>query len=502
MSGTSKDPESGTRSIFVSPNTNYYLPPEIWAKIFHYLSAEDVISVTHVCPEWKDLLESERKYALLEQVLPLLNMHWSNILKCREVSKGAKKAVNHCLETYATNRHNYSFEHEESESRRHFNIVTDIIDFLCYNFSALLRRPDRSVQDFLTHTGENRDPGKNPFVTRSLSVPLHFENDDDYTPVDRMLARFGHHVWALTLLAEIQILDEADEEVERGEEEQETITASSRKLPRLLSLVPNLKSLDVSSLDLIPRRLVVVGDIGPDQLPELPNLETLSFEHWFREASLPFTILRRYGPQITTLIDTCFHSLLQLDDLTVAALNELLPNLKKLKVRLAFGSTLTKLANVNWKLDELTIGFLRGGTIKVDLFNIVNNFRQTLVQLQVTDKANYRSAVSELVKDNVSVELSPPPIEALSHLKILCLNSCFTQLDEYDWFWKFVPNIMSNLEEIQFHPCPWHVDEGRTIDIMMANEIFQKIPNIQKIWHWARRNGGGLELLLHVFARN
>ncbi|CAL8109022.1 unnamed protein product [Orchesella dallaii] len=500
MSGTSKDPESETWSILVSPNTNYYLPPEIWAKIFHNLSANDLISVTHVCPEWKELLESERKYALLEQVLPLLNMHWSNILRCREVSKGAKKAVNHCLETYATNRHTYSFEHEESESRRHFNIVLGVIDFLYYNFSAIFMRPNRSVQNFLTHMGENRDPGKNLFVTRSIRVPLHFENDDDYTPVERMLTRFGHHVWDLTLRAERPRLDEAVEWGEEGRERRETFHVSSRKLPELLSLVPNIKRLDIRSWDPASSLPLVVGDIRPGQLPELPKLVTLSFDQWFKEESLPFTILRRYGPQLTTLIDTYYHSLLRLDDLTVTALNELFPSLKKLKVRLAYGSAVTKLTNVNWKLDELTIGFLRGPTLKEDLFNIVNNFRQTLVQLQINDKENNRNELRELVEDNISRELNTSPIEALLHLKILCLNIDFIQLDVYDWFWKLVPNIMSNLEEIHFRPWPCHVVEERTIDNTSANEIFQKMPNIQKILHWSRRNGGVLGL--RVFTRN
>ncbi|ODN03032.1 hypothetical protein Ocin01_03653 [Orchesella cincta] len=72
---------------YFGTGTNPYLPPEIWEKIFSNLQASDLLSVCDTCPEWNELLASEKISALIELALPLLNLNLHDTLT---VGKSAK----------------------------------------------------------------------------------------------------------------------------------------------------------------------------------------------------------------------------------------------------------------------------------------------------------------------------------------------------------------------------------------------------------------------------
>ncbi|CAL8109032.1 unnamed protein product [Orchesella dallaii] len=491
MSGNSKDSGNGT---FTSPNTHPYLPPEIWAKIFRDLPAHDLLSVTATCLEWKELLSSDRTFALLELVLPLLNLNKHAILTCREVSRGAKKSVDIVLESLGTEEYNYTYEHQDSIGERNFkSAFQQINNAYCFsNFFPVVRN---SAQSFMNRVGENRNRKDNPFLTRNIDIPINFESDATFTAMERMLTLFGHHVWDLSITADINVINEDEED----EDNWVRAVISTIKLPRLLQLVPNLKNLRFSSSG--PENMLLVGGIRPNQLPELPNLVTLSFEDWFDDQSLPFAVLCRYGHQITRWNDCQNSSVLQLDDLAVDGLNNMLPSLKKLQVSSTLASALPKLANVNWKLEELTIESFYQWTTK-DLLNIINNFSQTLIKLKIKATVNYPerwdTVKPESLFDAISELFGSSPCKAVPKLQVLSLNVAFAEIEEYNWFWKYAYTMFGHLRELHFDTFLW--SDERSINELSVEYIFQKLPNLERIMHWTNFNG---EKLLHdMFARD
>ncbi|CAL8109025.1 unnamed protein product [Orchesella dallaii] len=493
MSRNPKDSGSGT---FTSPNTNPYLPPEIWAKIFRDLPAHDLLSVTATCLEWKEMLASERTFALLELVLPFLNLNRQAILTCREVSRGAKKSVDNVLETLGTQEQNLTYEHQDSIGERNLKSIIQQIS-KAYYFPNFFPVVGNSAESFMNRVGENRNRKDNPFLTRSIDIPINFESAATFIAMERMLTLFGHHVWDLTITADSHIHNEDEED----EDNWVRVAISTIKLPRLLQLVPNLKTLRFSSSG--PDNMLLVGKVRPNRLPELPNLVTLSFDDWFDDQSLPLAVLRRYGQQITRWNDCVNCSVLQLDVLFVDLLNKMLPNLRKLQVSGAFASALPKLAKVNWPLEELTIESFYEWTTK-DFLKIINNFSQTLIRLKIKATVNYPKRWTTNVKPEslfaaISRFFGSSPCKAVPKLQVLSLNMAFTKTDEYNWVWKYAHVMFGHLRELHFDTFSWS-DDVRHISEQSVTDIFQKLANLERILHW--RNLNGQKLLQDVFTRD
>ncbi|ODM88816.1 hypothetical protein Ocin01_17866 [Orchesella cincta] len=271
MSSTVEDSGAGCILVLKSPNTNPYLPPEPF--IF-----KDLLSITKACEDWNELVATKKTFALLELALPLLNLNYQDILTCRRVRKDAKLSVDTLVENYSTAQYNFNFSHEESIPRQNFNAAIKEIDN-AYLFEAIF---GRGIQRFLAVVGENRKPGDNPFLTRSIPIHLNFPNDAAFTEMERMLTLFGHHAWNLDLWVE---------SLENHEEEVDVMMivphlnerVSTNKLPQLLKLVPNLKT-----LHMICHGIESMEELRPEELPELKHLVNLSLEGWNTEKSLQY----------------------------------------------------------------------------------------------------------------------------------------------------------------------------------------------------------------------
>ncbi|ODN03449.1 hypothetical protein Ocin01_03231 [Orchesella cincta] len=343
------------------------------------------------CPEWNELLASEKLSALIELALPLLNLNLHDTLTCREVSKGVKKAVDNQLATFSERSKAFEFQPDKSIRRRNFNNVMGQISNT-YNFTSYYRG-EQSAQNFLSRFGEIRRTPYNPFLTRSFAIHSKFKEDKDCIATERILELFGHNLWHLTIYVNAINMDDDEDDDEFLEDRYEEWVAHheaqnplpTKKLARLLHLAPNLKTLSIATEC---REGAIIEELSLNELPELPHLTSLSFDDWMIEPSLPFVFLRRYGPQLIHLVDATNRSLLQLDELTVENLNNLLPKLTQLQIRRAFSTALPKLANVNWKLEELTIGTFYKWSTK-DFVDIINNFGPSLAQLHITDRVHY-----------------------------------------------------------------------------------------------------------------
>ncbi|CAL8116288.1 unnamed protein product [Orchesella dallaii] len=477
MSNHLNDPSGSGKSILTSPNTHSYLPPEIWGQIFRSLSPRDLISIADACPEWNELLASEKKHALLELVLPLLNLSKSDILTCRTVSRGAKKMVDSQLQVFTEKQETFQFAHEESIRRRNFISKLHEIDESC-NFRIGRTQRGRSAFQFLTRVGENLSRDSNPFLTRSILIPLGFDGVE-YTAVERILTLFGHHVWSLSATI---IGDDEDED----EDIENLPLIPTKRFARLLSLVPNLKSLSLSS-----DGWELIEALRPEELPELKHLVKLSFRYWLSESRepVPLAFLRRYGPQLVELQDASNYSLLQLDQLNVQVLNELLPNLKKLRLRRTFGSALPKLAKVNWRLEELTLACFYQWKIK-DVFNIIGNFSETLVQLQLNTDFPRHVPVGIF-------GITGYPCKELSKLQVLQLDTDFADIERCSWFWNSVGTMCSHIREIHFGKdyIPY---EPRILEVNAAKQVFVKLPNLERILYWEYNQEDGRNLSVHV----
>ncbi|CAL8116291.1 unnamed protein product [Orchesella dallaii] len=474
MSNHPNDPSrSGTLSILTSPNTHSYLPPEIWGQIFRSLSPRDLISVADSCPEWSELLASEKKHALLELVLPLLNVSKSDILTCRTVSRGAKKMVDSLLQVFAEEQETFQFAHEESIRQRNFiSKIHEINESYDFRIGRIQR--GRSTFQFLSRVGEHLSRNNNPFLTRSIMILLDVDGDE-YTAMEKTLTLFGHHVWSLTAT----IISD-DDYIENP------VLIPTKKFARLLSLVPNLKSLNLSS-----DNSELIEALLPEELPELKHLVRLGFMNWLSGSieSVPLAFLRRYGQQLIELGDTCNDSLLQLDQLNVQVLNELLPNLKKLRLRRTFDSALPKLAKVNWRLEELTLKCFYEWKIE-DIFNIIGNFSYTLIQLQLNDDIPFPRHVPVGILD-----IPGYPCKELAKLQVLRLDTEFADIERCSWFWNSVGTMCDHMREIHFDK-DYHITEPRDIEVNAAKQIFVKLPNLERILYW-QNNPDGRSLSVH-----
>ncbi|ODM97817.1 hypothetical protein Ocin01_08860 [Orchesella cincta] len=469
MSSTLEDSGAGCRSVLKSPNTNPYLPPEIWVIILGHLSASDVLSITNACDNWNELVATKKTFALLELALPLLNLNYQDILTCRRVRKDAKLSVDTLVENYSTAQYNFNFSHEESIPRQNFNAAIKEIDN-AYLFETIF---GTGYPKILFVVGENRKPGDNPFLTRSIPIHLNFPNDEAYAEMERMLTLFGHHVWNIDLW--VESLENDEEELNVMIVPHLNARVSTNKLPQLLNLVPNLKT-----LHLICHGMESMEELRPEELPELKHLVNLSLEGWSTEKSLPISIIHRYGSQLTQLID---RSLLHDDQFTVEVLNKMLPNLRKLKVIRVSALSLTKLAKVTWKLEELALEALRTWRTN-DLFAIINNFSKTLVQLQILGEIDSSSLSLDTIKEFFA-GLFRYPCEALPKLKLLSLDRDFAQMEKYEWFWKPAPRMFRNIRELHF--CKEDLSPDR-IDETLVKKVFQRLPNVGRILHWSKRN--------------
>ncbi|CAL8102446.1 unnamed protein product [Orchesella dallaii] len=480
MSNYLNDPERGSWSLLTSPNTNPYLPPEIWGQIFRFLSPRDLVSVADSCPEWSELLASEKKHALLKLVLPLLNVSPSDILTCREVSRGGKKMVDNLLQVFAEKRESFQFDHEESYRRRHFISKMQEIDRCSYNYLLKfgIEPPGEWSRRLLDRVGGSLGTNINPFLTRSIIIPLDVEGNEG-PAIEKMLTLFGHHVWNLTACVKV--------DDDNGDPNGNHRVTPTKKFARLLRLVPNLKSLAISSGNWEP-----IETLSPDELPELKHLVSLNFNGWLNDSlePVPYAFLLRYGRQLIELWDTCNNSLLQLEELTVEVLNELLPNLKKLRLRRTFGSALPKLMKVNWRLEELTLACFYGWTTK-QIFDIISNFSQTLVQLQLKDDLHLLNLLKHVCYGGTDGH----PCKTLPKLQVLLLDYAFDDVNKQDWFWNWVPMMFGHIKEIHFDKE--YFTAPQNIEVNASKQIFLKLRKLDRILYW-QGNRDGRKLGVHV----
>ncbi|CAL8102449.1 unnamed protein product [Orchesella dallaii] len=423
----------------------------------------------------------------MSRVLPLLNVTRRDILTCRTVSRGAKKVVDNLFQVFVEERESFQFTHEKSVRRRSFiSEMHQLNNSYMYDISFWTGRTQRrtTAQQFLALVGESLGRDNNPFLTRSIMIPLNLEGDE-YTALEQMLTRFGHHVWSLTACVN-RVGNNGGEYIRNHR------LIPTKKFARLLSLVPNLKSLTLSS-----GSSESIEDLSPEELPELKHLVSLNFKRWLKLNDgikpVPFVFLLRYGRQLIELWDTSNYSLLQLDGLTVEVLNELLPNLKKLRLRRAYGSALPKLMNVNWRLEELTLACFYKWTTK-HVFDIIMNFSQTLVQFQLNDDQDLLQRVFFLCGG-----IYGPPCKTLPNLQVLRLDVNFTDLNKQDWFWNWAPMMCGHIKEIHFDRefIQEHDYKPQTIEFHAAKHIFLKLPELERILFWqVTRTGRKLDILV------
>ncbi|ODM92839.1 hypothetical protein Ocin01_13841 [Orchesella cincta] len=449
MTDRSEDSNSGRWCILTSPNTNPYLPPEVWAKIFRYLPMSDKLSVANTCPEWDELLTSEKHIALLEKVLPLLNLNQQTILTLREVSKEAKQSVDNILATFANQQESFYFNHEVSTRRRNFNIIIDQLNS-AYNFSSFFLDDElrRSALRFLTEVGENRGREDNPFLTRSAEISFT-DSERDFATTERMLTLFGHHLWSLTVNIHANL-------EEQNIENQRHLNVPTGKLPRLLRLVPNLKHLNLAATS---ARNAVLEQLGPEELPNLEHLGSLSFGDWYNLPTLPLV-----------------------DMLSVEILNAVLPNLKILNIWYSPRYiTLQKLANVNWQLEELRLESLHHVNNWRYLFNAIGNFSQTLILLKLGSGLQSLRLPTSGWEEFLNIFI--PLVPVMPHLQVLGLDSTFMQNSKCYWFFESVSKRWGNVREL-------HVDTALAHEVVILNWrlvywAFRTLPNLGTILNWS-----------------
>ncbi|CAL8148631.1 unnamed protein product [Orchesella dallaii] len=190
-----------------------------------------------------------------------------------------------------------------------------------------------------------------PFFPNNLCTILGIDgvDQDDGEMLALMLQRFGDQISSLHI---------GISRISPG------ITV--QRLINSLNSLPFLKILQLEAR--IPRS--ELGQFNTDGLPNLPHLESLCVEEFgvqdaqgFGDGSEldPFLILpflHRYGKQLTAF--KCFGRLFDSNQISIALLNNLLPNLKLLKISYLNPYSMIKLMLLDWNLETLHLmGYTR-----------------------------------------------------------------------------------------------------------------------------------------------
>ncbi|CAL8129620.1 unnamed protein product [Orchesella dallaii] len=368
--GALKDENPSPVNSLESPNTTPILPPEIWVKLFEYLSPEDCFHVINTCPEFNKMLAVEKTQFLFPQVASILmrKVDSKTILACRLLNKTTKTAVDATLKDEFT-----SPDKTYRKSHLHRRDKDDYYDRLGKFDHVYAFWERRQVENFMNKFGD-RNEDNNPIITGKLTLcvkaKLVVRNDRNFPCLKRLLTKFGHHVKHIHIIG-----GHVDEYVQ--------LTAQNQ-LVAVLGLVPNLKVLSLSW----GLGVILNENIG-HLLPDLNNLEYIEFRSKFRPKFV-LSFLDRYGVQLTIL--NCEGEFLNSREHTGCYLKRLLPNVQTVCVNEISLDGLQKLVDVGWPLKHLRIrSFDSSERPTWGVFvHFISPFSEFLVELDILDSISHK----------------------------------------------------------------------------------------------------------------
>jgi len=390
----------------------------------------------------------------------------ADILACRKLNKRVKLAVEKIFQEVAQQPINQLKQKRISEKTVRVRKLRELEP----KYKTMTTGIASHVQQCLSHfTPSNSDA--NPFLLRSLHLPL----DPSYEPsFHELLTRFGHHVLAFT--GAMKTFNEMT---------QQHSFATPDYLTSMLSLVPNVKSLELTGL------LQIDEDNGEDWtsdlLPELSQLEFLSIpdNEWQDEiVQFAFPLFKKYGVQLKGF--ACVGILLEEEEVTGRQLTEYLPNIRGFRVSDVDIRQLNKLLDVEWQLETLQIfnkdnyqgNFFHDQDPLVyefrGVFRVAQHFASSLVEMNLQCRLIGSSSLS-----------APGERIVFTSLKKLTTTILLFRFPDdaetwLNWFWDWLAHICPVLEEISFEVerenWPWNEDDDYDQD--EENECMDELKEI------------------------
>ncbi|ODM90703.1 hypothetical protein Ocin01_15979 [Orchesella cincta] len=288
------------REVFASPNSTPFLPPENWIQILERrdFSGTDFLSIINTCPEFREMLKTERTTHLLPLALTSVMKYVPSqtFLQFRELTKRTKYEMDKALVAYRTSP---SVAFHLSETPRLY------LDSQLKRISSNYRFSHRAhVNDFLAHFG-NADvtPESHPFPMGHVEFTLADRGSadsqieyEDYLAFKLLLEgrKFGPHVSSVTF----HISGHQDRDARQ----------LFGKLSSLLHWIPNVKHLDLRSHQ---KKFLLDGEVigmllgelvNPmDIFPSLPFLTSLNLDCLDIPENTLNRIIYHYGQQLEGL---------------------------------------------------------------------------------------------------------------------------------------------------------------------------------------------------------
>ncbi|CAL8145456.1 unnamed protein product [Orchesella dallaii] len=495
-------PKPGPSKLAVLPiQPTPRLLPEIWEKIFSYLTPSEYINAINANPEWREIMKSRTPSILLPFVLPILvdtlkHPH-KPMLAWRGLNQEVKSVLDEILEENSTSIQKqyeshtnqwWSTELKAKELEPRLRLVGWV------KFQYIFRKKDH-IHKFLRYMGDPK-PNENPIMSKSIYFNLKTDAMRSEPPEEiyarlAFLSRFGDNISDMTCSFSGNIFGE-----------------SLRHFVEVLKLVPNVKILHFcNSLGLTgDQTLDLYRDI---EFPRLRKLELLDvelfFEHWMMDKhySLIRLILRNYGPQLKILF--CAENFFEVVDTPL--LFSHLPNLQVVRLRSANRAAISILTAVNWRLQEIQVcnfnlrdrgpGFMLIPTycirpehlVKAEHFyRMLNNFKNTLVHVQINLKISsehFQRQQLDLLSD--TFDECPNVVE---------LTASFANIGVRQ-FWLVSRSKFPNVQKLNLFTT------GRITakKVHYANRGFEYLRQLERIRIWCAKPGRG-EKNVQVLRRN
>lgn len=400
-----------------------------------------------------------------------------NVLSWRLINRSSKSVVDQLLRARSTPQMHYERMTERKLDKGIWLATKTNLDSLIYtmdkknNFWAPWQ-----VTNLIGHFQGNEEG--NPFLTQSVKIRLCHQMHA--SPCwQSLLARFGHHISALTLKFDLNNID---------------LATVCRHL-KLLQYVPNLKILklaewwhDVFDEDGIEYRDDRIRSVHLPPLNQLEVLDWSQFRNSDPHVKLGLKFFESYGGQLRILI--C--SMDFLGGCDVATLNSLLPNICCYHAgeidNIRDQRNLSTLAQLDWALKEFQVSEITVcSEVKLtEFFTSINKFAPTLIKLQLLaklpdDDFNFNNLDDV---DSASRERAMIILPNLIKLSSIVFNI------NQRWFRRVVPVKFPNLEELHLNTA----EEKADMDKLAA--MFADMPNLKNIFvsHFYPGNGGPVEM--------
>ncbi|CAL8078422.1 unnamed protein product [Orchesella dallaii] len=404
------------------------LPLEVWEGVLGFLPPKEFHSAINASPVWNRLMMSEHTSNLFPLVLPNLAEYLDSerIMGCRVVNRACKRAVDELL------TENIGCWGKRQPVTTKMGSMIESIRAQHYVFGS-----EEIIRSFMRHMllpTHRPHPNDNPFITGSIFLLLwHSREEDQEHIIEMFLSRFGNHIRSLAFY-----------------------DASFRRQPPLetllwmlgLQYLPNLKSLKIHGGALMRTELERPLDVL--DVPLLESIEELYLDPKFPESMTEpaLKFLRRWELTLRALsVGSWF---LESQIATASVLYNSVPRLKWIEVSGIGRIGLCKLAQVQWRLEELQLKDVcfrsTDTTTLIYLLQAVISFAEVLETLKLfLWNENTRIQESGDEDDVLLLEKEMMPMAKLKHLTLdfACLK--------LRWAWRFFQLSCQLVEELSLY---------------------------------------------------